>query len=241
MKTMIDRHITERLRELTDRYYDGTASLAEERELLETLRRHSGNLPADLEEEHRVLKGIDPAAADSDVAQFCESVIDTFAAPRQAVRPLRRLVVTLLSAAAAVALMIGIAVGVMKDTSRIERPLTAKTEPTQTLAPEPAALTQDTAVMIAKSEPAEAQCGAAECPRLTQRVAAIAQDTVRTVREHIAREITDSAEAVSRIEATLTLLADKFDRAAKGAEISGEAIENTKEIIKTYLRYEETI
>lgn len=228
-----DRHIILRLRELTDRYYDGTTSVAEERELLDTLRKYSGTLPADLEEEYRVLKGIDPSApASDDAAAFCSDIIDGIALEERIKRrrPFRRLL-KITAAAAAIAVLIAVGVSLNKGDSEPERTMTASTE-TPAPAPAPAA-PEEEAVMIAK---AEQPVSAPTLPRRQTVTGTTVSDTVV-----MAREITDSAEAVSRIEAALALISDKFDRASRAAEVSKELIDNTKETIKTHLRYEETI
>lgn len=228
-----DRHIILRLRELTDRYYDGTTSVAEERELLDTLRKYSGTLPADLEEEYRVLKGIDPSApASDDAAVFCSDIIDGIALEERIKRrrPFRRLL-KITAAAAAIAVLIAVGVSLNKGDSEPERTMTASTE-TPAPAPAPAA-PEEEAVMIAK---AEQPVSAPTLPRRQTVTGTTVSDTVV-----MAREITDSAEAVSRIEAALALISDKFDRASRAAEVPKELIDNTKETIKTHLRYEETI
>ena len=228
-----DRHIILRLRELTDRYYDGTASVAEERELLDTLRKYSGILPADLEEEYRVLKGIDPSApASDDAAAFCSDIIDGIAREERIKRrrPFRRLL-KITAAAAAITVLIAVGVSLNKGDSEPERIMTASTE---TPAPAPAPATPEEAtVMIAKTEKPLAT---PTLPRRQTVTGTTVSDTVV-----MAREITDSAEAVSRIEAALALISDKFDKASRAAEVSKELIDNTKETIKTHLRYEETI
>ena len=221
-----DRHIILRLRELTDRYYDGTTSVAEERELLDTLRKYSGTLPADLEEEYRVLKGIDPSApASDDAAAFCSDIIDGIALEERIKRrrPFRRLL-KITAAAAAITVLIAVGVSLNKGDSEPERIMTASTE---TPAPAPAPATP---------EEAEQPVSAPTLPRRQTVTGTTVSDTVV-----MAREITDSAEAVSRIEAALALISDKFDRASRAAEVSKELIDNTKETIKTHLRYEETI
>ena len=228
-----DRHIILRLRELTDRYYDGTTSVAEERELLDTLRKYSGTLPADLEEEYRVLKGIDPSApASDDAAAFCSDIIDGIAREERIKRrrPFRRLL-KITAAAAAITVLIAVGVSLNKGDSEPERTMTASTE-TPAPAPAPAA-PEEEAVMIAK---AEQPVSAPTLPRRQTVTGTTVSDTVV-----MAREITDSAEAVSRIEAALALISDKFDKASRAAEVSKELIDNTKETIKTHLRYEETI
>ncbi len=228
-----DRHIILRLRELTDRYYDGTTSVAEERELLDTLRKYSGTLPADLEEEYRVLKGIDPSApASDDAAAFCSDIIDGIAREERIKRrrPFRRLL-KITAAAAAITVLIAVGVSLNKGDSEPERIMTASTE---TPAPAPAPATPEEAtVMIAKTEKPLAT---PTLPRRQTVTGTTVSDTVV-----MAREITDSAEAVSRIEAALALISDKFDKASRAAEVSKELIDNTKETIKTHLRYEETI
>lgn len=230
-----DRHIILRLRELTDRYYDGTASVAEERELLDTLRKYSGTLPADLEEEYRVLKGIDPSApASDDAAAFCSDIIDGIAREERIKRrrPFRRLL-KITAAAAAITVLIAVGVSLNKGDSEPERTMTASTEtPAPAPAPAPAA-PEETPVMIAK---AEKPLATPTLPRRQTVTGTTVSDTVV-----MAREITDSAEAVSRIEAALALISDKFDKASRAAEVSKELIDNTKETIKTHLRYEETI
>lgn len=228
-----DRHIILRLRELTDRYYDGTTSVAEERELLDTLRKYSGTLPADLEEEYRVLKGIDPSApASDDAAAFCSDIIDGIAREERIKRrrPFRRLL-KITAAAAAITVLIAVGVSLNKGDSEPERIMTASTE---TPAPAPAPATPEEAtVMIAKTEKPLAT---PTLPRRQTVTGTTVSDTVV-----MAREITDSAEAVSRIEAALALISDKFDKASRAAGVSKELIDNTKETIKTHLRYEETI
>ena len=228
-----DRHIILRLRELTDRYYDGTTSVAEERELLDTLRKYSGTLPADLEEEYRVLKGIDPSApASDDAAAFCSDIIDGIALEERIKRrrPFRRLL-KITAAAAAIAVLIAVGVSLNKGDYEPERTMTASTE-TPAPAPAPAA-PEEAKVIIAKTEQPVAT---PTIPRRQTVTGTTVSDTVV-----MAREITDSAEAVSRIEAALALISDKFDKASRAAEVSKELIDNTKETIKTHLRYEETI
>ena len=108
------------------------------------------------------------------------------------------------------------------------------TASTETPAPAPApAAPEEAKVIIAKTEQPVAT---PTIPRRQTVTGTTVSDTVV-----MAREITDSAEAVSRIEAALALISDKFDKASRAAEVSKELIDNTKETIKTHLRYEETI
>lgn len=243
---MENRSIT-RARTLLRKYYDASASTAEERELLDILADNEDALPSDLQEEYDFLRTLDAAgeadeAADRECIEFASRHIDTLAAAENICRRnIRRFIP---AAAAAIAVIVAITVWLPSgdsrekllaaDSAKRENVLTPTAIPASVPAEKPSVSATHTPLLAAETPVVKPKRRAVAAPK---RVAPAA----KAVEAPANIQIADSAAAIASIESAFGLVAESLEYSEQATQAIEKSINKSLSTISTFIQHEKDI